>query len=154
MSIAYKSTHPNVAWDITHDRDLLTFYTPPPDQGIFASWLASYPITLYHRFWGRRHNSGRIIDPESGLVEYIKSRLHKIAKLISTKIASTMPMIAILGLYFENGLLRRIYIAIGITAAFAGVLSVFSSARRLEIFAPTAAMAAVEVVLIGNTERT
>ena len=61
-------------------------------------------------------------------------------------------MLAILGLYFEKNLLRRIYIAIGITAALAAVLSIFTSARRIEIFMASAGLAAVQVVFIGSAE--
>jgi hypothetical protein len=117
--------------------------------------MTHWPITLYHRIWGQKHKrtGGRIIDEETGLVDYHEGRLSKVTKLMSTIVASTMPMIAILGLYFEKSLLTRIYTAIGITGAFAAMLVVFTSARRIEIFMATAGLAAVEVVFIGSTER-
>jgi hypothetical protein len=41
-------------------------------------------------------------------------------------------------------LFARIYIAIGITAAFLALLVVFTNARRVEIFVATAELAEVE----------
>jgi hypothetical protein len=85
-------------------------------------------------------------------VDHHEGRLSKATNFISTTIASTMPMIAILGLYFEESLLTRIYIAIGITAAFSAILVVFTNVRRVEISMATAGLAAVEVVFIGSVE--
>lgn len=143
------------AWDQDFHQDLLTFYKPPPDQDAFTKWLTTWPITAYHRLWGQKHKrtGPRIIDEETGMVDYHEGRLSKVTKLISMTVASTMPMIAILGLYFEESLLMRIYTAIGITAAFAAILVIFTNARRIEIFMATAGLAAVEVVFIGSAER-
>lgn len=143
------------AWDRDFNHDLLTFHKPPPDQDAFTKWMTRWPVTLYHRLWGHKHKrtGDRIIDEETGLVDYHEGRLIKATKLMSTTVASTMPMIAILGLYFEKNLLTRIYTAMGITAAFAAILVVFTNARRIEIFMATAGLATVEVVFIGSTER-
>jgi hypothetical protein len=142
------------AWDKEMKDDLLAFREDPPDQDAFTRWMTSWPVSLYHRFWGHKHKrtGGRVIDVETGLVDYHEGRLSKATKLMSTTIASTMPMIAILGLYFEEDLLTRIYIAIGITAAFSAILVVFTDARRVEIFMATAGLAAVEAVFIGSVE--
>jgi hypothetical protein len=142
------------AWEKDIDDDLLTFREDSPDQDAFTRWITSWPVSLYHRVWGHKHKrtGGRVIDIETGLVDYHEGRLSKATKLMSTTIASTMPMIAILGLYFEENLLMRIYIAIGITAAFSAILVVFTNARRIEIFMATAGLAAVEVVFIGSVE--
>lgn len=144
------------AWDRDFHHDLLTFNKPPPDQDAFTKWLTTWPITVYHRLWGHKHNKftgARVIDEETGMVDYHEGRFSKVTKLISVTVASTMPMIAILGLYFQKSLLLRIYTAIGITAAFAAILVIFTSARRIEIFMATAGLAAVEVVFIGSAER-
>lgn len=59
-------------------------------------------------------------------------------------------MLAILALYYEKSTPNRIYITIGLTAALGLWLSAFTSARIQEIFAATAAFAAIEVVFIGT----
>ncbi|KAI4604482.1 hypothetical protein KJ359_000620 [Pestalotiopsis sp. 9143b] len=141
-------------WRQEHERDLITFRTARPDQDPFSWWLTTYPVRLYHRLVGSKdwRPAGTVIDEEAGVVEYREGRMDKFAKMVSITIASTVPMIAILGLYFEQNLLHRIYISIGITAAFAALLSMFTNARRIEIFAATASLAAVEVVFIGSAE--
>jgi hypothetical protein len=143
------------AWDEEFSHDLISFHNAPPDHDAFTRWMTHWPVTLYHRLWGHKHKrtGGRVIDEETGLVDYHEGRLGKATKLISTTIASTMPMVAILGLYFEESLLIRIYIAIGITAAFSAILVIFTNARRVEIFMATAGLAAVEVVFIGSVEK-
>lgn len=141
-------------WRQEHERDLIAFRTARPDQDPFSWWLTTYPVRLYHRLVGSKdwRPAGTVIDEEAGVVEYREGRMDKFAKMVSITIASTVPMIAILGLYFEQNLLHRIYISIGITAAFAALLSMFTNARRIEIFAATASLAAVEVVFIGSAE--
>ncbi|KAJ9640277.1 hypothetical protein H2199_005816 [Coniosporium tulheliwenetii] len=100
---------------------------------------------------GPQEKEKKVIDEESGAVQYNETELDKLSMVLSTTIASILPVIAVLGLYFEKNMLKRIYIMIGITAAFAAILSFFSSARRIEIFTATAGFAAVEVVFIGST---
>ncbi|KAF2470010.1 uncharacterized protein BDR25DRAFT_226673 [Lindgomyces ingoldianus] len=141
-------------WHSQHKRDLVGFGIPLPDQDMFTEWIASGPVSLYHRILGhkRKRASERVVDEETGLIDYGKRRLNKATKVISTTIASTIPMLIILGLYFEKDLLKRIYISIGISAVFAAVLSMFTDARRIEVFAATIALAAVEAVFIGSAD--
>lgn len=141
-------------WAQADQKEFLTFQIPRLDQDVFTRWLTRLPVTAYHRIWGEKHNhSRRIVDEETGLTEYQEGPIDRIAKAVLTILASTLPMVAILGLYFQKDLLLRIYTAIGITAAFATVLAVFTQARRIEIFAATAALAAVEVVFIGSDQK-
>ncbi|KAF3002320.1 hypothetical protein E8E14_005227 [Neopestalotiopsis sp. 37M] len=141
-------------WDQEHAPDLIAIRPDRPDQDAFSRWLTKYPVLLYHRLLGHRSwvPAGQVVDEESGAMLYRESGVDKLAKMVSITLASTIPMIAILVLYFEKNLLHRIYISIGITAAFAALLSMFTNARRIEIFAATASLAAVEVVFIGSAE--
>ncbi|KAF1812830.1 hypothetical protein P152DRAFT_435035 [Eremomyces bilateralis CBS 781.70] len=140
-------------WSNEYKTDFATLATSTPDDDIFTNWLVSSLVKLYHRVWGHRHplHSSKFIDEESGLIMYHDGKVARVSKIISTTLASIFPVIAVLGLYFEKDLLKRIYIMIGITGAFSLVLSIFSQARRVEIFAVTTALAAVEVVFIGST---
>jgi hypothetical protein len=58
---------------------------------------------------------------------------------VATIAAATLPVIAILILYFIKDTLRRIYVLIGLTVAFAVATKVLTSAKSIEIFAATAA---------------
>jgi hypothetical protein len=72
-------------------------------------------------------------------VHYADARLNRVNKFLVTIIASILPIVAIIVLYAVKGTWRRIYVTIGFTTLFAISLAIFSSARRLEIFASTAA---------------
>lgn len=70
-----------------------------------------------------------------------------------TIVASLLPIVAIIVLYAVKGTWRRIYVTITFTALF-GIAMACTSARKSEIFAATAAFAAVEVVFIGSVSGT
>lgn len=50
-----------------------------------------------------------------------------------------IPATSIIALYYEKDLVNRIWIMMGLTFAFAAILTVFTGARRIEIFSATAA---------------
>jgi hypothetical protein len=98
-------------------------------------------VSLFHCAWGRRHLGNRnVLDLESGMVDYDEEKIDRIGMVISTVLASILPVIAVLGLFFVKSLLKRIYIMIGITGGFAGLLALLSNGKgkRIEIFAATA----------------
>lgn len=125
-------------WEPQYDGDFVTFGAAKGEQDIFTIWFTSAFAKLYHSLWGHKRNGKVVIDEESGMVEYRDEYFDKFATAFSTTIASLLPVLAVLGLYFEKGLLKRIYIMIVMTAVFAAVLSLCSKARRIEIFAATA----------------
>lgn len=138
-------------WDPNMDSDLTALHKVVDNDDAFARCFRKAAIQVYHRLWGHKGHGGILIDEESGMVEYSDTKVSQISQAVSTTLASILPVLAVLGLYFEKNLLNRIYIMIGITAIFAAVLSVFSKASRAEIFSATATFAAVEVVFIGST---
>ena len=79
------------------------------------------------------------IYAQAGMVEYAHSRLLSIADGISTVIASLFPAVATIALYFIPSQLVRLGITVAFAAGFAIVLSVFTKARRIEVFSATAA---------------
>ncbi|KAH7400198.1 hypothetical protein BKA64DRAFT_744839 [Cadophora sp. MPI-SDFR-AT-0126] len=114
--------------------------------GRIIDWI----ITHYNHLLGRRikHNA----NAKMGLIEY--SGLKNTTKVLVTLLSSMLPALAVLALYFETHILKRIGIMIGMTFVFAAALTFGTSAKRIEIFAATAAFAAVEVVFIGSTDAT
>ena len=94
-------------------------------------------------------------DPESGrIIDERDSVVVKTTKVVgytfAVVLASLLPVLAILALYYEKNTPKRIYITIGFTAAIGLWLSAFTSAKVNEVFAATAAFAAIEVVFIGT----
>jgi predicted RND superfamily exporter protein len=88
-------------------------------------------------------------DLETGVLAYNDVYFRRLNKLIVTTVASLLPIVAIIVLYAVKSTWRRIYVAIAFTALF-GIAMACTNARQSEIFAATAAFAAVEVVFIGS----
>ena len=78
-------------------------------------------------------------DEEKGILVYSDTNINRVNKLVSTTIASILPIVAIIVLYTVKTTWQRIYVMIGFTAGFALALASVTSARKLEIFASTAA---------------
>lgn len=70
---------------------------------------------------------------------YHDSSLYKLLSLLSTTIASVFPVLAIVLLHFVTKTSARLSIIATFTAMFSICLSLVTQARRVEIFAATAA---------------
>jgi len=119
--------------------DLVTIAASQGERDIFTK-IVIYPlIRFYHWLWGQSHLTKRyVVDEETGYVEYSEEKIDKAGTIISTTVASILPVIAVLGLFFIKSLVKRIYAMVGITAAFSILLASMSNAKRIEIFAATA----------------
>lgn len=82
------------------------------------------------------------------------TRLHVIIDFVVTVFSSLAPLSSIIVLYFVQNESIRLVIVCAFTIAFTVSLAVFTRARRVEIFAATAAFAGVQVVFIGSTTGT
>jgi hypothetical protein len=80
---------------------------------------------------------------------YNNTYFRRFNKLVVTIVSSLLPIIAIIVLYAVKGTWRCIYVTIAFTALF-GIAMSCTNARKSEIFAATAAFAAVELVFIGS----
>jgi hypothetical protein len=124
-----------------HRQDFVTIAAPKVERDYFTQGIIYPLVSLFHCAWGRRHLGNRnVLDLESGMVDYDEEKIDRIGMVISTVLASILPVIAVLGLFFVKSLLKRIYIMIGITGGFAGLLALLSNGKgkRIEIFAATA----------------
>jgi hypothetical protein len=122
-------------WEPRYDGDFVTLSEKDQSHDFFTAWFTSTAIALYHNCWGHKQRKKGIIDPESGLIQYSDEWYTRVGKALTTTIASILPVLAVLALYFEKELIKRIYIMIGITAVFAAILSLLTNAKRIEIFA-------------------
>ncbi|KAI9697151.1 MAG: hypothetical protein M1820_007886 [Bogoriella megaspora] len=101
------------------------------------------------------HGLGRFLKPSpvhGGLVGFEGSTLSRLTYIVTTALASLLPVASITVLYFINSpKLRLGFIAI-FTVLLSISLALFTSAKRAEIFALTAAFSAVQVVFVqaGN----
>lgn len=67
------------------------------------------------------------------------SGLTPFLKVFTTSLAAILPAVSILALYYCSTMALRIGVMIVITFTFSIILSVFTSASRIEIFSATAA---------------
>ncbi|MCJ1387159.1 hypothetical protein MMC17_010292 [Xylographa soralifera] len=109
---------------------------PRVHDDALSRWLCGPFIHFFHRVLRRRKNLAA--DCESGLVEYADAMLLGIADIIGTILSSLMPISSVITLYFVPNLLVRLGI-VTFTLLFSITLRLVTKARRVEIFAATAA---------------
>ncbi|TVY41918.1 hypothetical protein LOCC1_G006053 [Lachnellula occidentalis] len=129
-------------------KDLLVV---PPDTLVgdsFTRILRKPLTTLYHKVWGRRR--GRT-DVEGGICVYREKIVIRSADMIGTAVASLLPVLAVVALYCVREMLTRLGMVALFTVLFSMALVVTTSAKRMEVFAATAAFASVQVVFVGST---
>ncbi|CAK1363880.1 unnamed protein product [Cercospora beticola] len=88
---------------------------------------------------------------ELGLVEWSDETYRRAARWLSVIASTCIPTLAIVVLYFIRNLIARILTAMGLSFVFSVSLALLTAARPAEIFAASAAFAAVQVVFIGST---
>lgn len=82
---------------------------------------------------------------------YDDRKITKIADVLAAVISSLLPTVMILVLYFVRSMLWRLGLLIIFTAIFSASITLFTNAKKVEVYSATAAFAAVEVVFIGST---
>ena len=140
--------------------DLLCLKPRSVTRDRFTSWLTGSGLSRFHEYVashtslfskassknsmdsekgsvsGARYS---VWDAKTGLVDYSEAFLVTLADNISTVIASLLPVISTIVLYFIQDILARLGTIVGLMALFAMVLSIFTEAKRIEIFNATAA---------------
>jgi hypothetical protein len=76
---------------------------------------------------------------ENNLFRYSDAHLLGVIDIIGTVIASMTPLVSIIILYFVRNLGYRLAILCACTLAFSVSLALVTKARRIEVFAATAA---------------
>ena len=65
-------------------------------------------------------------------------------------VGSALPTCSIVALYFINLALYRLLFIVLFSGVFSAALAFFTDAKRIEIFAASAALASVQVVFVGT----
>ncbi|KAA8643738.1 uncharacterized protein ATNIH1004_010512 [Aspergillus tanneri] len=122
-------------WD--DEKDLAKVFNPPGERldDPFSKWLTSNVLQWYHALWGHRRKT---VNLESGMSQYHDLSLIRISTVVATTASSILPLLAVLVLWYVKDTVHRILVMIGFTTLFAASLAIFTSARRIEIFAATA----------------
>ncbi|MCJ1351511.1 MAG: hypothetical protein MMC33_001495 [Icmadophila ericetorum] len=128
------------------------------DQDAFTRWLAGTFLDSFNdwlqkkKFWQnylekadkqKRPSDAffrpRVFDKKTGLVDWSETKILKMADNISTAIASLFPVVSTIALYYIQSTVARLLVLAGFLVLFALSLSLFTNARRIEVFGATAA---------------
>lgn len=85
------------------------------------------------------------------LYRYSEKGVRIAVRILGSLLSSLMPMISIIVLFFVNRLIVRLGLVCIFTLLFSLCMSLGTNARRMEVFASTAAFASVQVVFVGTT---
>ncbi|KAF8857202.1 hypothetical protein BDZ45DRAFT_674863 [Acephala macrosclerotiorum] len=140
-----------------HQGDLAILSDSHGEDDLFTKFVTGPLLTIYH--WcglGRRTPLPR--DPEnppvgdnrSNLHHYDDRRIQMITNVLGTMFSSFAPLLSIVVLSFVSSSKARLGLVCAFTILFSCCLAVATKARRVEIFAASAAFASVQVVFIGS----
>ncbi|KAI0380112.1 hypothetical protein F5Y04DRAFT_282241 [Hypomontagnella monticulosa] len=139
------------AWEQRPEDDLIAVKPRiPPDP--LSKWITNYVFPLYHRLFGVRFKVADSNEVGDGLYTYEESLLSSVISIITIVAASVLPLLSIVVLYVVETEPIRLGILIIFSSCFALALALMTSARKVEIFAATAAYAAVNVVFLTNND--
>ena len=108
------------------------------EHDLFTQYTTNVLLGLYHRTIGHRLGTGKNVDEVTRHTSYSDPSIHRATIVITTIVASLLPILTIYALNQIPSTNERIGVAAAFTAAFAFLIGLFSSARRVEIFAATA----------------
>ncbi|KAL1628562.1 hypothetical protein SLS56_005794 [Neofusicoccum ribis] len=87
-------------------------------------------------------------SPVHGMVAYEESTLHRLTYLVATALASLLPIVSIVVLYFVGSMEARLGIIAAFNVLTSFCLAFFTAAKRTDVFAVAAAFSALQVVFV------
>ncbi|KAI2618784.1 hypothetical protein GGR54DRAFT_142558 [Hypoxylon sp. NC1633] len=137
------------AWEQRLENDLVAIKPRvPPDP--LSKWIMNTIFPLYHRVFGIRFQTPYSNEVGDGLYTYEESLLRSIVNVITTVVAALLPLLSIIVLFIADSDRIKLALVVVFSACFALMLALMTNARRIEVFAATAAFAAVNVVFLTN----
>ncbi|TVY33855.1 hypothetical protein LSUB1_G007853, partial [Lachnellula subtilissima] len=130
-------------------KDLLVVTSDRLVGDSFTRFLRKPLTALWHKLWGRRRGP---TDVENSACAYGENIVIRFADIIGTAIASLLPVLAVVVLYCVSEMLTRLVMVALFTVIFSLALVTTTKAKRIEIFAATAAFASVQVVFVGSSD--
>jgi hypothetical protein len=126
--------------DETLAHDLVSLNPNDPDaDDKLTQWILSYLVEPFHQLIGRHFMKTSSVHGSAHLMEYSDKAIFKFSSVAATVISSVFPVVGVIILFFVKNLLARIGIIAGLTAIFSFCLAIMTEARKVEIFAATAA---------------
>ncbi|TAQ90370.1 hypothetical protein B7494_g1321 [Chlorociboria aeruginascens] len=140
---------PTAVYQQGYLKDLIMMNASRGEDDALTRLISGPALDIFHSFW--KSFKTPLPDPEQGqpstrVWSYSNKRLRRVAVAIVTVISSLAPLSSILVLSAVSNTAARLGIVCTFTMAFSLVASLATGARRIEIFAATAAFASVQVV--------
>ncbi|KAH8648033.1 hypothetical protein BGZ60DRAFT_535165 [Tricladium varicosporioides] len=136
------------AWAEEHTNDLLAIHRRDHEDPI-SRWFINRFIPWFHVKFGSRIKKPIPESPTTEITHYDERPLLKAVHIFGMLVASLLPILSIVVLYFVGNNVARLGIAVAFTATFSVALMLLTQAKRIEIFAATSAFAAVQVVFVS-----
>ncbi|KAH8685797.1 hypothetical protein BGZ60DRAFT_523076 [Tricladium varicosporioides] len=145
----------NSLFDKAHSHDLMTLSHRTGENDLFTRLLAGPIFHGLERVF-RMLKKPLPHDPEnpgaqSNAFEYSDKHIIRTIDILGSIVASMTPLLSVVILYFVKSLGTRLAVLCIFTLLFSICLALVTKARRIEIFACTAAFASVQVVFVGTT---
>ena len=146
-------------WDKDFEPDLTSLCVPLDQQDPITRFVYSVVLPIYHQRVGQRQKTPlEVSNPFNGqkhstpAFEYSDKAILATVNIFSASIASLIPSVSALALYFIHSSLDRLGAIVAFTFIFSMLLCSITNVKRSECFGITAAFSAVLVVFIGNND--
>jgi hypothetical protein len=135
-------------WEASSPSDLVALRARKAEDPLSTFFLRRVYLWWHHCI-GYRFKKPR--SKEDRYFEYRDRNIRRVANILSSLISSALLIGAIMTLYFVKSAIVRLGIIAAFTTVFSLVLVLATNARKVEVFAGTAAFVAVQVVFVGST---
>ncbi|TAQ86463.1 hypothetical protein B7494_g5215 [Chlorociboria aeruginascens] len=126
-----------------HYKDLIAINERGDDVDDVTVFIAEKIIPMWHGKIASKLHKNR------GIKTFREKVFSEFTSIIATILSSLLPVLSIVVLYVVHNMHIRLGIIAAFTAGFALLVSVITSASRVENFAATSAFAAVQVVFVN-----
>jgi hypothetical protein len=123
-------------WDSSGQPDLIALRARRAEDPL-GTFFLSRVFLWWHNCIG--HRIKKPVDEESQYFEYEDKYVLRVANTLGSVISSALLVGSIIALYFVDNMLLRLGIVAAFTQVFSLVLILATSARKIEVFAATAA---------------
>lgn len=147
-------------WQEEHNQDLTSLAGPGTSEDAVTRLLNKFIASPYHEWIGRRVHKPIVVEAawagkgrSPPLHYYSDNYIAGAVTALVTILASLLPGLSALGLFFIKSQLIRMVAIVIFTLVFSIVISVVAKARRVDCFAATAAFSAVLCVFVGTSDQ-
>ena len=145
-------------WEEEHFSDLTSLAGQHAERDALSRFIDKLVRSIYHRHIGHKfHDPLSVVEAwgsageRKAIINYPDSYITTTIDTLSTILASILPTIAAFGIYLIHDQMTRMAAIVGCTLLFATTLTLVARPKRAEVFAGSAAFAAVLVVFVGNS---